>query len=30
VFAKVATHLQGIVVGDTVTIDSTRRNLTFR
>lgn len=30
VFAKVATHLQGIVVGDTVTIDSSRRHLTFR
>ena len=30
VFAKVATHLQGSVVGDTVTIDSVRRNLSFR
>lgn len=30
VFAKVATHLQGIVVGDTVTVDSSRRDLTFR
>jgi len=30
VFAKVATHLQGIVVGDTVSIDSSRRHLTFR
>jgi hypothetical protein len=30
VFVKVSTHLQGIVVGDTVSIDSTRRRLTFR
>ncbi|MBT7862839.1 MAG: choice-of-anchor D domain-containing protein [Gemmatimonadetes bacterium] len=30
VFAKVATHLQGIVVGDTVTVDSSRRDLSFR
>ena len=30
VFAKVATHLQGSVFGDTVSIDSTRRHLTFR
>lgn len=30
IFAKVATHLQGIVVGDTVSVDSSRRHLTFR
>ena len=30
VFAKLSTHLQGSVVGDTVTIDSSRRHLAFR
>jgi hypothetical protein len=30
VFAKVATHLQGAVVGDTVTVDSVRRQLAFQ
>ncbi|MEE2659277.1 MAG: choice-of-anchor D domain-containing protein [Candidatus Latescibacterota bacterium] len=30
VFTKVPTHLQGSVTGDTVTVDSSRANLTFR